>query len=163
MEFKSLGKKARSVMFLKRFIKVIIIILLLVVIRILLPINMINDFVDFKYIDLLFLLLIIYNLLTVLIYPVIRYNRYKYYVSKDEVVVRKGIFFLEKTIIPIERVQKIEMNNGPILRKFGLSNVVVYTASGEIIIDFLNNDIADDIVKKIKDILKVKLGEKSEK
>lgn len=47
-----------------------------------------------------------------------------------DVAAKKGLLFRSVTTIPFSRVQHIEINRGPILRIFGLSSLLIYTAGG---------------------------------
>ena len=103
-------------------------------------------------------ILIIANiLLNIILYPTIRYNRYKYLVTDEKVEVKKGLFLITRSIIQIKRIQKIELSSGPIDRHFNLSNVNIYTAAGVVDIKFLNNEEAEAIVEKVNALLKHKL------
>ncbi len=98
--------------------------------------------------------------LQIIIFPNIRYKRYKYLIGKDRIEVQKGLFIITTSIIQIKRIQKIELTNGPIDRYFGLSNVNIYTAAGTVDIKFLNTTEALDISEKVNNLLKRKLTKK---
>lgn len=110
-------------------------------------------------ISLIILLLIIIN---IIIFPKIRYDRYKYQITDERIEVKKGLFLITTSIIQIKRIQKIELSNGPIDRKFGLSNINIYTAAGTVDIKFLNNQEAREISDKVNELLKHKLENKNE-
>lgn len=86
----------------------------------------------------------------VIVSPVIRYNRYRYFIDDDMLVVVEGLFFVTKSIAPIERIHQIAVKRGPIDRMYGMSNVVVTTAGGEVKIAFLDNDIAEEIADRLR-------------
>ncbi len=108
----------------------------------------------------IFILLLV--LTNIIIFPKIRYDRYKYLVTDERIEVKKGLFLITTSIIQIKRIQKIELSNGPIDRKFGLSNVNIYTAAGTIDIKFLSNKEAQEISDKVNELLKQKLEKKNE-
>ena len=95
-------------------------------------------------------------LLNVLVFPNIRYQRYKYYVNDEVIDVKKGLIVITRSIVPIERVQKIELTMGPIDRCYGLSTVVIYTAAGVVTIKFLKNEVAQKITDYLNKIIKEK-------
>lgn len=107
-------------------------------------------------------IILINVLLNILLYPKIRYNRYKYLVTDEKVEVKKGLFLITKSIIQIKRIQKIELSSGPIDRQFNLSNVNIFTAAGVVDIKFLNSKEAEDIVTKVNALLKHKLENSNE-
>lgn len=97
--------------------------------------------------------------LNVLLFPKIRYERYKYLVNEEMIDVKKGLLVITRSLVPIERVQKIELTNGPIDRHYDLSTVVIYTAAGTVDIKFLNSKEAETITKELNRIIKEKLNE----
>lgn len=101
-------------------------------------------------------------LLNIIIFPNIRYNRYKYLITDEKIEVKKGLFLITTSIIQIKRIQKIELSNGPIDRIFNLSNVNIFTAAGTVDIKFLNNKEANEISNKVNELLKNKLEKKDE-
>lgn len=82
--------------------------------------------------------------------PKIRYKRYKYYLDDDMLIVEEGLWFIKRSIAPIERIHQIELGRGPIDRMFKLSNVSVITAGGRVKIDFLEDDVAEELASRLK-------------
>ncbi len=82
--------------------------------------------------------------------PIVRYKRYKYFIDEDMLVVVEGLFFVTKSIAPIERIHQIAVKRGPIDRMYDMSNVVVTTAGGEVKIAFLDNDVAEEIADRLR-------------
>ena len=101
-------------------------------------------------------------LLNIILYPKIRYQRYKYLVTDEKIEVKKGLFIITKSIIQIKRIQKIELSNGPIDRHYHLSNVNIYTAAGVVDIKFLNNKEAEAIADRVNTLLKYNLEQNHE-
>ena len=85
-----------------------------------------------------------------LIAPFVRYERYRYRFTEEEIDVKEGFLFVERNIVPIERLHKIAMEIGPIDRIFGLSKVIVTTAGGDVVIRFLEIEKAEKIVERLK-------------
>lgn len=56
------------------------------------------------------------------------YTRYE--ITEKEVYLQSGRIFIERTIIPMIRIQHVESAQGPILRKYGLANLKIHTAGG---------------------------------
>ncbi|MCK5847110.1 MAG: PH domain-containing protein [Bacteroidales bacterium] len=85
--------------------------------------------------------------------------KYKGYIlRKHDVVYKSGFIFQQKTIIPKNRIQHIEIRQGIMLRMFGLSKLVLYTAGGstsDLSISGLKPDISnamkEEISRKIAD------------
>lgn len=62
--------------------------------------------------------------------PEIRWRRWRYEVSEDEIDLQHGIWWIHRTLVPMVRVQHVDTEQGPILRRFGLATVKVSTAGG---------------------------------
>jgi uncharacterized protein len=54
-----------------------------------------------------------------------------YSLREKDILYRKGVLFKSMTAIPFNRVQHVEIKQGPIARYFGLHTLAVYTAGGE--------------------------------
>lgn len=83
--------------------------------------------------------------------PRIRYERYRYIIDSANIKVREGIFWIKETIIPMERLHKLQVSQGPIDRMFRLSSVRVTTAGGDGVIKFLTDEEASQIAEHLKD------------
>lgn len=156
MKYKSLDKKAITIMRINAFISLLIVCIIFFIFQAL-NIDMSREVSYIVYP--IFGILLFILLLNALIFPSIRYQRYKYYISKEMVDVKKGLFIITRSLVPIERVQKIELTNGPIDRYYGLSTVVIYTAAGTVDVKFLDNDEAQKITDELNNIIKDKLNE----
>jgi len=54
-----------------------------------------------------------------------------YSLRERDIIYRKGVIFKTTTVIPFNRVQHVEIKQGPIARYFGLHTLAIYTAGGE--------------------------------
>ncbi len=107
-------------------------------------------------------IILIVCLLDIILFPSIRYKRYKYLITDEKIEVKKGLFLITRTVILVKRVQKIEISTGPIDRKYNLANVNIFTAAGVADIKFLDNKEAEEVTDKINELLKAKLEQKHE-
>lgn len=156
MKYKSLDKRAVTIMRINAFIVLLIFIGIFIVFK-LIDIDM-NKEVALG-VNIVWGILFTLLLFNLLLFPHIRYERYKYLVNGDMIDVKKGLLVITRSLVPIERVQKIELTNGPIDRHFGLSTIVIYTAAGTVDIKFLNNKEAETISRDLNKIIKEKLNE----
>ncbi|MCR5544929.1 MAG: PH domain-containing protein [Lachnospiraceae bacterium] len=85
-----------------------------------------------------------------LISPFVRYNWYRARFTEEEIDIRQGFLTIKENIIPIERLQKISLETGPLDRLFGMTKVIVYTAGGEDTIRFLERERAEEIGERLK-------------
>ena len=86
-------------------------------------------------------------------FPRIYYDHYRYFISEDRVDVRRGIFFLTHTVVPIERIHQVEVVEGPVNRLYGLADVQITTAGGVATIEYLEKDEADRIADELNVIV----------
>ena len=86
----------------------------------------------------------------IIVAPKVRYERYRYCINDEAIRVREGLLWVSESIVPIERLHKIEVSQGPIARIFMLSTVCVTTAGGDVNIKFLQDEVAAEIAEKLK-------------
>ena len=56
------------------------------------------------------------------------YDTTRYVVRPDGVEIHRGIFWKSVTSVPRSRVQHTDVSQGPVLRRFGLATLTMYTA-----------------------------------
>ena len=83
--------------------------------------------------------------------PIIFYKHYRYIVDSEKVDVRSGVFFIRRTVVPIERVHQVQVKTGPLSNRVGLADVVVTTAGGSAVIQYLDRQVADSIAEHLRD------------
>ena len=72
----------------------------------------------------------------------------KYMVSDDFIRIQKGVFWKGLSTIPFEKVQNVEIHQGPIERSFGLGKILIHTAG------YSGQPTAEGVVKGIIDFQK---------
>jgi len=144
MAYKKLSKKAMTCMYVKTWIGSIVWIVMMLIGNILLQDEIPTIVTGIIYGIVAFM--IIFSLIA----PKLRYERYRFLLTEEEFAVRKGLIVLKTEIVPIERLHKIEVSSGPIFRAFGLKEIKVTTAGGEINVSYLDNEIADKIAEHLK-------------
>lgn len=72
----------------------------------------------------------------------------KYMVSDNFIRIQKGVFWKRLSTIPFEKVQNVEIHQGPIERSFGLGKILVHTAG------YSGQMTAEGVVKGIIDFQK---------
>jgi membrane protein YdbS with pleckstrin-like domain len=87
--------------------------------------------------------------------PEIRYRRWRWEVTELEVRLQHGLFIIERTVIPMVRVQHVDTSQGPIMRAFGLSDVKVSTAAGAHSIPALADEDAASLRDRIAILARV--------
>jgi uncharacterized protein len=66
--------------------------------------------------------------LAIVIFPSRRYAHIGYALGADDLRVARGFLFRTDTIVPFVRVQHIDVGQGPVERRYGLSHLVVHTS-----------------------------------
>jgi membrane protein YdbS with pleckstrin-like domain len=61
--------------------------------------------------------------------PTLRWRRWRYEVSEQEIEIQKGLFVVKRTLIPMIRVQHVDSSQGPLLKKYKLASVTIFTAA----------------------------------
>lgn len=63
--------------------------------------------------------------------PAMQYRRARYRVTPFGIEIRWGILWRRITIVPRSRIQHTDVEQGPLLRRFGLAKLVIHTAGTE--------------------------------
>ncbi|MBS8267035.1 hypothetical protein DYI25_21745 [Mesobacillus boroniphilus] len=71
----------------------------------------------------------VYSYLFIILLPTLRWKRWRYEVREQEIELQYGVFIIKRTLIPMIRVQHVDTQQGPLLRKYQLSTVTVSTAA----------------------------------
>ena len=95
-----------------------------------------------------------------LVVPKIEYRQWGYLIEEDKVVIRHGIFFVKKSIVPIIRIQNITISQGPINRRLGLYKLELSLASDSFEIVGLDKETAETISENLKARLYTRVREK---
>ena len=72
---------------------------------------------------------VVYSYLFIILLPTLRWKRWRYEVREQEIELQYGVFIIKRTLIPMIRVQHVDTQQGPLLRKYRLSTVTVSTAA----------------------------------
>jgi uncharacterized protein len=65
---------------------------------------------------------------TVFTVPARKYRHWGYDISVDRLRIVRGYMFYHDTIVPFGRIQHIDVDQGPIDRRYGLATLTVHTA-----------------------------------
>ena len=81
--------------------------------------------------------------------PGLRWRMWRYEIRPDEVDLQRGILWIERTLVPLARIQHVDTRQGPLQRRYGLSTVVFYTAAGPNQIPELSTPVATEVRDRI--------------
>ena len=94
------------------------------------------------------------HLLMTIIFPKIRWKRWRYEVDEKGVDLQRGIIITKRTIIPINRIQHVDTEQGPIYRKYGLSSISLSTAATTHEIPALDDETANVLRNMISELIR---------
>jgi uncharacterized protein len=106
------------------------------------------------------LILLAYPLL---VGPVRGYRAWGYRMDADELQIAQGIWMRTETVVPLARVQHIDVSQGPIERVFGVCRLVLHTAgtmNSRVVLPGLSRATAEAARDEIR--LRIREGEPRE-
>lgn len=101
------------------------------------------------------LAILLITIANTILVPAIRYNTWRYDVSSQEIDLLSGVLVKHRTLIPMVRVQHVDTEQGPIMRRYGLASVSISTAAGEHEIPALSEEMADMLRDQIAELARV--------
>lgn len=78
----------------------------------------------------------------------------KFGVREKDMIYQSGFFYFTETVVPYNRIQHVEIKQGPLSRIFSLYSLRLYTAgasSGDLVIDGLDKTTAQKLKAKVLD------------
>ena len=100
-----------------------------------------------KWISLILAVLVLFD---VVVSPYFRYNRYRYSINDECIDIIEGYLFVKRNIVPIERLHKLQTKKGPIDQMFGVAKVIVTTGGGDVTLEFLEEERAEQIAETLR-------------
>ncbi|TFD98289.1 PH domain-containing protein [Jeotgalibacillus sp. R-1-5s-1] len=94
-------------------------------------------------------------ILFVYVFPTLKWRRWRYEVREEEIELQHGIFIVKRTLVPMVRVQHVDTEQGPILRKYRLATISISTAATLHQIPALDIDEADALRDSISALARV--------
>ena len=94
-----------------------------------------------------------------LIMPVLRYKMYAWGYDDKRIVVKEGVIFRHRVVIPICQIQDLHREQGPIMMLLTLSDVTISTAGSNFDISTLTTDEADSMIDDLEEKLEVRIEE----
>jgi membrane protein YdbS with pleckstrin-like domain len=89
------------------------------------------------------------------IIPQLKYARFQYELFEDEMEIRSGLIFISNVLVPMVRVQHVELESGPLMRKYDLASVSIVTAATTHRINGLKLADAERLKRRIGILAKV--------
>ncbi|RWZ55312.1 hypothetical protein EQV77_11755 [Halobacillus fulvus] len=93
--------------------------------------------------------------LSIWLIPKLRWSRWRYEVTEKDIDLQYGIFFITRTLVPMVRVQHVDTEQGPLLRKYRLSTISISTAATVHKIPALDEYEAEELRQSISALARV--------
>ena len=94
-----------------------------------------------------------------LIMPVLRYKMYAWGYDDKRIVVKQGVIFRQRVVIPVCQIQDLHRTQGPIMMMLKLSGVTISTAGSNFDISTLTTDEADRLIDALEQNLETRVEE----
>lgn len=111
--------------------------------------------ISYIYVIIAVIVLVILTYVFVYLIPKLRYRRWRYEIFEQEVYIQHGILIVTRTIIPMIRVQHVDTEQGPILKRYKLATVSISTAATTHEIPALDEEDASKIRDRISVLARV--------
>jgi membrane protein YdbS with pleckstrin-like domain len=94
-----------------------------------------------------------------LILPALRYRMYAWGYDDKRIVVKQGVIFRQRVVIPVCQIQDLHRTQGPIMMMLGLSGVTISTAGSNFDISTLTTEEADRLIDALEQNLETRVEE----
>ncbi len=148
--FKKLPRKARWNMLIADIISSIIILTIAFIIKSVVYSFSIPMLIK-KIVDGIFYIVIVFSISDIVLTQLIGYKRVQYIITEKSIETYTGIFYIKHEIVPIRKMQQIDIEIGPINKLFNLASVTVITAGGSIDLEYIEKVEAEEISMLLKD------------
>lgn len=94
-----------------------------------------------------------------LILPALRYKMYAWGYDDKRIIVKEGVIFRKRVVIPVCQIQDLHRTQGPLMMMLKLSGVTISTAGSNFNISTLTTAEADRMIDELERNLEVRIGE----
>ena len=102
---------------------------------------------------------VILLLCIILIMPALRYKMYSWGYDEKRIIVKQGVIFRQRVVLPVCQIQDLHRKQGPIMMMLGLSGVTVSTAGSNFDISTLTTNEADRLIDALEKNLEARVEE----
>ena len=94
-----------------------------------------------------------------LIMPALRYKMYAWGYDDKRIIVKQGVIFRQRVVIPVCQIQDLHRTQGPIMMLLKLSGVTISTAGSNFDISTLTTAEADRMIDELEHNLEARIEE----
>ncbi|MEV4421084.1 PH domain-containing protein [Patulibacter sp. NPDC049589] len=87
--------------------------------------------------------------------PRVRRRIWWYAIGEEEVDLHEGLVIVTRTVVPMVRVQHVDLHRGPLSTRMGLAEIELHTAAGSVTIPALDRDEAERIRRQVSVLARV--------
>ncbi|MFC7062725.1 PH domain-containing protein [Halobacillus seohaensis] len=91
----------------------------------------------------------------IFVIPAVRWKRWRYEVRDQEIELQYGFFIVTRTLVPMVRVQHVDTEQGPLLRKYRLATISISTAATIHKVPALDQQEAEELRHSISSLARV--------
>ena len=95
----------------------------------------------------------------ILIFPALRYKMYAWGYDNKKIIVKHGVIFRQRVVIPVCQIQDLHRTQGPLMMMLKLSGVTISTAGSNFNISTLTTAEADRMIDELEHSLEVRIEE----
>ncbi|MBQ8002052.1 MAG: PH domain-containing protein [Clostridia bacterium] len=94
-----------------------------------------------------------------LIMPMLRYKMYAWGYDDKRIIVKQGVIFKRRVVIPVCQIQDLHRTQGPLMMMLKLSGVTISTAGSNFDISTLTTEEADRMLDELERNLEARIEE----
>lgn len=94
-----------------------------------------------------------------LIMPALRYKMYAWGYDDKRIIVKQGVIFRQRVVIPVCQIQDLHRTQGPLMMMLKLSGVTISTAGSNFDISTLTTEEADHMIDELERNLEARIEE----
>ena len=94
-----------------------------------------------------------------LLMPMLRYRMYSWGYDDKRIIVKQGVIFRQRVVIPVCQIQDLHRTQGPIMMLLKMSGVTISTAGSNFDISTLTTDEADRMIDELEENLEHRIEE----
>jgi len=95
----------------------------------------------------------------ILIMPALRYKMYAWGYDDKRIIVKQGVIFRQRVVIPVCQIQDLHRTQGPLMMMLKLSGVTISTAGSNFNISTLTTAEADRMIDELERNLETRIEE----
>lgn len=91
--------------------------------------------------------------------PALRYKMYAWGYDDKRIIVKQGVIFRHRVVIPVCQIQDLHRTQGPLMMMLKLSGVTISTAGSNFDISTLTTNEADRMIDELEHNLETRVEE----